>query len=292
MQGTIETEINLSTHAEQVVYWSPNGSGTSLIDCGALKYRAHERGPAWDVTGFYQRCHRPECPSCWDKRGGWLDRAEKRILDSMDKAFKPGWERQLRETIIAPWIKEGDESMWQESWFKRQMIQELRKRAGSYMASPGAWVFHHMEGGREMPPDQCPERDHMHVFFVASRDAWVPDGMKIRIPGLTAALRIAQHCAVAADSPGMKTTKRKKRKVAIIGWFGRRIGLRLPPIGSPIPPPEKEKTFHCRACNADVPRREWVPVFPRGVVLESEGSWVIDGGDLDFLMPDWVTGAE
>jgi len=241
------------------------GTGSAKSTCGEFRSVGHkaDEGMIHGCT-YAMRCHRFECPACWDQRNGWADRNRQRIEQGLLRGTPPGAAQEVSEFIVTPHVPI---EMFTDPAYTLQVMTRFRRAFGDIVIPPGAWVRH----AGPTDEDRCPQDPHFHVFIRVPESA-VPKGAgfgevsarfygRNRIPGLEGVLKGV--ALLVPSSPGMKP-------VASLGWFGRRRVIRKEPLPEGVPAPEK--TRHCGICHLEIPKREWRKVVYKPESAR-EGSW-------------------
>ena len=279
-----QTELySLSRNAafDAAAMYRYHGDGSAGDSCGHLRAYGHAIGEKVHARIALSRCKRWDCPECWDKPNGALDREATRILSGIFPDEPNRTERDLTELIVTPSCEAG---MLREPLYRREIIQRLRKAYGAALVPPGAWVYHESQ---RQAPDRCPQAPHLHVFVrrmpdTRSNPTW---GLYVEIrsiPGLRTSLRSATRVLL---SPGMRGGRGKA--VAWIGWFGRRASPGKPKDASGKPIRLAKPPRYCELCHADVPAAEWARVSFRRFRPEKEEWREEPQSEVTFLSSGW-----
>jgi len=272
--------------APQVSYWVEPGSGTRKSRCGRLRYFAHESGDKWHAEGGYYRCRNIDCPECWNKKGGWLDEAERRIFAGIGKGRPEGWENELQEVVVQSPFGKGSEDWILDAGERRRIVGEFREAAGGRIVPPGAWVLHYKAAVGPFALDYCPSGPHLHIFTVGTLPPEIGLGLlvtRVRKPAVTEVLMACVRGYTAGIATAEKP-KPKDRPVPMVGWFGRRVVKKAGPA-----PPKPEPARFCHSCNHEVPKHAWerVEILKEGI--SGEGSWVLERSEVRVLPPEFMS---
>jgi hypothetical protein len=286
MKAIVRNLISVTPPTQQaprVSYWVEPGSGRTQWRCGKLRRFGHFTGEVCHVEAGYYRCRRPECPVCWNQKGGWLDEAEKRILAGIGKGRDEGWEDSLQEVIIESQFAPGQEAWMLDPGERRRIIAEFRAAAGSRSVPPGAWVLHFKP--TTLASDRCPQRPHLHIFTVGTLPHEVGLGLLVTRVHKPAVRECLIGCT-RGYTAGLKTEANphpKDRCIQGIGWFGRTKPKTVP--GLVI---RAEPARFCHTCSADVPKYDWNLVEPLVEAPLGEGSYVLKREDVRILRPEFM----